>query len=167
MARLPRLNMPGVPQHVIQKGNNRKACFFDEQDYKVYLLKLKEYSQKLEVSVHSFVLMTNHVHLLMTPTEGNGVSRLMQSLGRYYVRYINKKYERTGTLWEGRYKSTLIDTEKYLLFVSQYIELNPVRANMVKQPAEYPWSSFRRNALGIPIELVTYVDSPLSTIKLH
>jgi putative transposase len=95
MARLPRLNMPGVPQHVIQRGNNRKACFFDEQDYKVYLAKLKEYSQKLEVSVHSFVLMTNHVHLLLTPTEGEGVSRLMQSLGRYYVRYINKKYDRS------------------------------------------------------------------------
>jgi len=91
MARLPRLNMPGVPQHVIQRGNNRKACFFEEQDYKVYLDKLKEYSQKLEVEVHSFVLMTNHVHLLMTPKEGNGVSRLLQSLGRYYVRYINKK----------------------------------------------------------------------------
>jgi putative transposase len=155
MARLPRLNMADVPQHVIQRGNNRKACFFDDQDYKVYLAKLKEYSQKLEVSVHSFVLMTNHVHLLLTPTEGNGVSRLMQSLGRYYVRYINKKYERTGTLWEGRYKSTLIDTEKYLLTVSQYIELNPVRADMVEQPAEYPWSSFRRNALGTPIELIT------------
>ena len=155
LARLARLNMAGVPQHVIQRGNNKKACFFDEQDYKVYLAKLKEYSLKLGVSVHSFVLMTNHVHLLLTPTEGNGVSRLMQSLGRYYVRYINKKYERTGTLWEGRYKSTIIDTEKYLLTVSQYIEMNPVRADMVEQPVEYPWSSFRANALGIPISLIT------------
>lgn len=155
MARLTRLNMPGVPQHVIQRGNNRKACFFDEQDYKVYLDKLKEYSQKLDVEVHSFVLMTNHVHLLMTPKEGNGVSRLMQSLGRYYVRYINKKYDRTGTLWEGRYKSTIIDSERHLLTVSRYIELNPVRAGMVEQPAEYPWSSFKRNALGTPITLVT------------
>lgn len=155
MARLPRLNMPGVPQHVIQRGNNRNACFFDEQDYKVYLDKLKEYGEKLDVAIHSFVLMTNHVHLLMTPEEGHSVSRLMQSLGRYYVRYINKKYDRTGTLWEGRYKSTIIDSEEYLLTVSRYIELNPVRANMVEQPAEYPWSSFRRNALGTPINLVT------------
>jgi REP-associated tyrosine transposase len=154
MARLPRLNIAGVPQHVLQRGNNRKACFFEEQDYKVYLDKLKEYSEKLDVSIHSFVLMTNHVHLLMTPTEANGVSRLMQSLGRYYVRYFNKKYDRTGTLWEGRFKSTIIDTEKYLLTVSRYIELNPVRADMVAQPAEYPWSSFRRNALGVPITLV-------------
>ena len=155
MARLPRLNMSGVPQHVIQRGNNKKACFFEEQDYKVYLDKLKEYGAKLEVEIHSFVLMTNHVHLLMTPKEGNGVSRLMQSLGRYYVRYINKKYDRTGTLWEGRFKSTLIDSENYLLTVCRYIELNPVRANMVEQPAEYPWSSFRRNALGTPISLIT------------
>ena len=155
MARLARLNLPGVPQHVIQRGNNRDACFYEEQDYKVYLDKLKEYSRKLEVMVHSFVLMTNHVHLLMTPKEGDGVSRLMQSLGRYYVRYFNKKYERTGTLWEGRYKSTIIDSEQYLLTVSRYIELNPVRAEMVTQPAEYPWSSFRKNALGVPIELVS------------
>jgi putative transposase len=140
---------------VVERGNNRNACFFDEQDYKIYLAKLKEYSQKLDVSVHSFVLMTNHVHLLLTPTEVDGVSRLMQSLGRYYVRYINKKYDRNGTLWEGRYKSTLIDTEQYILIVSQYIELNPVRADMVEQPAAYSWSSFRRNALGTPIELIT------------
>jgi putative transposase len=133
----------------------KKACFFEEQDYKVYLDKLKEYSRKLDVEVHSFVLMINHVHLLMTPKEGHGVSHLMQSLGRYYVRYINKKYERTGTLWEGLYKSTLIDSEQYLLTVSQYIELNPVRTNMVKQPAEYTWSSFRNNALGVAIALVT------------
>lgn len=155
MARLPRLNLPGVPQHVIQRGNNREACFFEEQDYKVYLSKLEEYSNKLEVAVHSFVLMTNHVHLLLTPKEGDGVSRLMQSLGRYYVRYINQKYQRSGTLWEGRYKSTLIDSEQYLMTVSRYIELNPVRAKMVKQPSEYPWSSFRKNALGTPIKLVT------------
>jgi putative transposase len=155
MARLPRLNLPNVPQHVIQRGNNRDACFFDEQDYKVYLSKLEEYSEKLEVSVHSFVLMTNHVHLLMTPKEGDGVSRLMQSLGRYYVRYVNKKYHRSGTLWEGRYKSTLIDSEQYLMIVSRYIEMNPVRANMVNQPGEYPWSSFRKNALGVPIKLIT------------
>ena len=155
MARLPRLNLPGVPQHVMQRGNNRQVCFFDEQDYTVYLSKLNEYSEKYQVAVHSYVLMTNHVHLLVTPEEGDGVSRLIQSLGRYYVRYINQKHERTGTLWQGRYKSTLVDSEKYFLIVSRYIELNPVRAHMVEHPAEYPWSSYHKNALGKPIKLIT------------
>jgi len=165
MARLPRLNLPGVPQHVIQRGNNREACFFEERDYKVYLSKLEEYSRKLEVAVHSFVLMTNHVHLLLTPREGDGVSRLMQSLGRYYVRYINHKYQRSGTLWEGRYKSTIINSEQYLLTVSRYLELNPVRAEMVEQPGEYPWSSFRRNAMGTPIKLITPHEVYLALAK--
>ena len=99
MPRLPRLNLAGVPQHVIQRGNNKQVCFFEEKDYIVYLAKLKEYSEKYKVSIHSYVLMTNHVHLLMTPEEdGNGVSRLMQSLGRYYVSYVNKRVGRTGTL---------------------------------------------------------------------
>ena len=136
MARLHRLNLPGIPQHVIQRGNNRHVCFYTEQDYTVYLSKLKEYSEKYHVAVHSYVLMTNHVHLLMTPEEGDGVSKLIQSLGRYYVRYVNKTHGRTGTLWEGRYKSTLVDSENYFLTVSRYIELNPVRADMVGHPGE-------------------------------
>jgi putative transposase len=107
-------------------------------------------------------LMTNHVHLLMTPSDENGVSLMMQSLGRYYVRYINTTYNRTGTLWEGRFKSTLVDSENYFLIVSKYIELNPVRANMVNHPAEYPWSSFKKNALGVPIKLITPHDCYLS-----
>ena len=135
MPRLPRLNLAGVPQHVVQRGNNRQVCFFVEQDYVVYLDKLKYYAKQYQVDVHAFVLMTNHVHLLMTPNTDKGVSQLMQSLGRYYVRYINQTYNRTGTLWEGRYKSTLVDSEVYLLLVSRYIELNPVRANMVEHPA--------------------------------
>jgi len=155
MARLARLNLPGIPQHIVQRGNNRQACFFTEQDYTVYLSKLKEYSQKYNVAVHSYILMTNHVHLLATPREGNGVSRLIQSLGRYYVRYVNQTYGRSGTLWEGRYKSTLIDSDNYFLVVSRYIELNPVRAQMVKHPAEYPWSSYQNNAEGRSIELLT------------
>lgn len=122
MARLPRLNLPNIPQHVVQRGNNRQVCFFSEQDYTVYLDKLKDYAEKCHVKVHAFVLMTNHVHLLMTPETEKGVSQLMQSLGRYYVMYINKTYQRTGTLWEGRYKSTLVDSEKYFLLVSRYIE---------------------------------------------
>ncbi|AOW78603.1 transposase [Colwellia sp. PAMC 20917] len=155
MARLPRLNLPNIPQHVVQRGNNRQACFFAEQDYLVYLDKLKEYSKKYQVAVHAYVLMTNHVHLLMTPTTEKGVSQLMQSLGRYYVRYVNQTYHRSGTLWEGRYKSTLINSEQYFLLVSRYIELNPVRAAMVNHPAEYPWSSFQGNALDKNIELLT------------
>ncbi|TMO42450.1 transposase, partial [Pseudoalteromonas ruthenica] len=109
MARRPRLNLPHIPQHVVQRGNNRQATFFTEQDFTVYLNKVKDYSRRFDVSVHAFVLMTNHVHLLMTPTTATGVSQLMQSLGRYYVRYVNNTYKRTGTLWEGRFKSSLVD----------------------------------------------------------
>lgn len=155
MARLPRLNIPGIPQHVVQRGNNRQDCFFADEDYAVYLDKLKEYSRKYQVAVHSYVLMTNHVHLLMTPDTESGVSQLMQALGRYYVRYINSLYIRTGTLWEGRYKSTLIDSDNYFLTMSRYIELNPVRADMVTEPSKYLWSSYQHNARGKSIELIT------------
>jgi len=139
----------------VQRGNNRQACFFEEQDYKVYLDKLKIYSEKYQVNIHSYVLMTNHVHLLATPSTTEGMSRLIQALGRYYVRYINQTYHRTGGLWEGRYKSSLVDSENYLLTVSRYIELNPVRAGMVEHPSEYPWSSYHHNALGRTIKLIT------------
>ncbi len=155
MPRLPRFNLPNVPQHVIQRGNNRQSCFFEEQDYIVYLEKLAEYAKKYRVAIHAYVLMTNHVHLLMTPKTAKGVSELMQSLGRFYVRYINIKYKRTGTLWEGRYKSTIIQSEKYFLTVMRYIELNPVRAEMVELVSEYPWSSFQSNALGKKIKLLS------------
>ena len=155
MARLPRLTIAGIPQHIIQRGNNRQACFFTDQDYTVYLDKLKFYSRKYKVQVHSYVLMTNHVHLLMTAEDAEGISRLIQSLGRYYVRYINQTYSRTGTLWEGRYKSTLVDSENYFLCVSRYIELNPVRARMVESVVDYPWSSYQHNAMGKPISLIT------------
>jgi putative transposase len=155
VARLPRLNLPGIAQHVVQRGNNRQVSFFVEQDYTVYLDKLKEYGEKYKVAVHAYVLMTNHVHLLVSPETKKGVSQLMQSLGRYYVGYINKTYQRSGTLWEGRYKSTLVDSDNYFLLVSRYIELNPVRAGMVDHPAEYPWSSYRGNALETNIELLS------------
>jgi len=154
MARLPRLNMAGIPQHVVQRGNNKQACFFDEQDYTVYLDKLRHYSNKYRVDVHAYILMTNHVHLLMTPQSETGVSQLMQALGRYYVRYVNQTYHRTGTLWEGRFKSALIDSDNYFLLVSRYIELNPVRAGMVEDPVQYPWSSYRGNATGVDIALL-------------
>ncbi|TQV86652.1 transposase [Aliikangiella coralliicola] len=155
MARLPRLNLPDIPQHIVQRGNNRQACFVTKQDRIVYLEKLKEYSGKFEVAVHAFVLMTNHVHILATPHQGEGVSLMMQALGRYYVRYFNKIHARTGTLWEGRFKSALVDTENYFLTVSRYIELNPVRAKMVEAPAEYKWTSYHHNARGIRAKLIT------------
>ncbi|MEZ5473346.1 MAG: transposase [Marinicella sp.] len=155
MARLPRLNLPDIPQHIVQRGNNRQVCFFSDQDYVVFLGKLKDCSRKYKVAVHAYVLMTNHVHLLMTPSDETGMSRMIQALSSGYVRYINMTYGRTGTLWEGRYKSSLVDCERYFLIVSRYIEMNPVRAKMVSHPSEYPWSSFRRNALGIPIKLIT------------
>jgi putative transposase len=155
MARLPRLSIAGCPQHIIQRGNNRQACFFTEQDYTVYLDKLKDSATKHNVSIHAFVLMTNHVHLLMTAPSNDGISQVMQNLGRYYVRYVNQTYQRTGTLWEGRFKSTLVDTESYLLTLYRYIELNPVRARMVEHPAAYPWSSYQGNAGDRNITLLT------------
>ena len=155
MARLPRLYFPGCAQHVTQRGNNRDACFYAEADYKAYLAFLKDAATKYQVAIHAFVLMTNHVHLLVTPGNKQGVSRMMQAQGRKYVQYFNFTYGRSGTLWEGRYKSTLVDAEHYLLTVYRYIELNPVRAGMVAHASEYPWSSYQSNALGKPIQLLT------------
>lgn len=148
MARLPRFVLPGQPQHVIQRGNNREVIFVSDDDYRFYLEKLQDACTKFHCDVHAYVLMTNHVHLLITPHAEEGISKVMQYLGRYYVQYFNYTYDRTGTLWEGRYKASLIDSERYLLTCSRYIELNPVRAQMVDHPSEYPWSSYRSNALG-------------------
>lgn len=155
MARRPRLNLPQISQHVLQRGNNRQVTFFNDQDYAVYLSKLLKYSLQYQVEIHAFVLMTNHVHLLVTPQTEHGVSQLMQALGRSYVRYINTVHERSGTLWEGRFKSSLVDCARYFLQVSRYIELNPVRAHMVAHPSQYRWSSYHHNALDKHIELLT------------
>ena len=154
MARLPRFVLPGQPQHVIQRGNNRQEIFCTEQDYQFYLEKLKQAADKHGCIFHAYVLMTNHVHLLVTPEIEHGIGKMMQMLGRYYVQYFNYSYQRTGTLWEGRYKATLIDSTNYLLTCMRYIELNPVRAGMVEHPSEYPWSSYHINALGYTNELV-------------
>lgn len=155
MARLPRLCLPGIAQHVIQRGNNRQACFGLEEDFAASAHWLHEYSKKYRVAVHAWVFMTNHVHLLMTPETDDGVSRLMQTVGRHYVRYFNYTYKRTGTLWEGRFKSCVIDSSNYLLLCQRYIELNPVRAGMVEAPGDYIWSSYRANALGQKAQLCT------------
>ncbi|GGD51785.1 transposase [Lacimicrobium alkaliphilum] len=148
MARLLRVSPTGVPEHVIQRGNNRQQCFVDQQDYRAYIGWLKEYSEAQKVNIHAWVLMTNHVHLLCTPEDEHAVTKMMQCLGRKYVRYFNHRHQRTGTLWEGRFKSCLVQTETYLLNLYRYIELNPVRAMMADLPAEYPWSSYQINALG-------------------
>jgi putative transposase len=156
MARLPRFVIPGQPQHVIQRGNNRQDIFRAEDDYHFYLEKLNAAAKKHQCDVHAYVLMTNHVHLLVTPYIENSIGKMMQALGRYYVQYFNHNYKRTGTLWEGRYRATLIDSEHYLLTCMRYIELNPVRADhMADHPSEYPWSSYRYHALGQSNPLVT------------
>ena len=155
MARLPRFILPGQPQHVILRGNNRTEIFCAEADYLFYLEKLQSACKKYNCDIHAYVLMTNHVHLLVTPHEEQGLSKALQMLGRYYVQYFNYRYRRTGTLWEGRYKATLIDTEAYLLTCMRYAELNPVRAGMVKHPSEYRWSSYGYNALNQANNLVT------------
>lgn len=148
MARLPRVCLPGVPLHLIQRGNNRQACFASDSDFAAYASWLQEYSEKYHVDIHAWVFMTNHVHLLVTPNTKSGVSKMMQSLGQRYVRYFNYSCRRSGTLWEGRYKSCIVDADKYLLACQRYIELNPVRAGMVDSPADYKWSSYPANGLG-------------------
>ena len=148
MARLPRIDIPGVTRHIVQRGNDRQACFADETDFRRYLLELYEASRKHDCAVHAYVLMTNHVHLLATPSRPGSVARMMQAIGRRYVGCFNARYGRTGTLWEGRYKAALVDDERYVMACYRYIELNPVRAHMVTTPAEYRWSSHTHNAHG-------------------
>jgi putative transposase len=149
MARRPRINVAGVPQHVVQRGNNRQATFFAEEDYRFYLDSLREAAAKHGCQVHSYVLMTNHVHLLITPTNADALPRTMRDVGRRYVQQrVNFFYRRSGTLWEGRYKACLIDARKYFLACCRYIDLNPVRGGMVGQPQDYRWSSHRHYAFG-------------------
>ena len=141
MARLPRLTLAGQPHHVIQRGNNRQPIFATSADYQALLGLLEEAAKKFEVSLHAYVLMSNHFHLLATPQTVDGLPKMMQAVGRSYVRYFNDSQKRSGTLWEGRYKSTLIQTERYLLACMAYIDLNPVRAGLVGAPQDYLWSS--------------------------
>jgi putative transposase len=141
--------------HVIQRGNNRQACFASDADFKAYAHWLLEASLKFGVQIHGWVFMTNHVHLLMTPHQADAISRTMQYLGRYYVRYFNFNYQRTGTLYEGRFKSSIVQNRNYLLACLRYIELNPVRAAIVEDPSDYSWSSYRAHALGVKMKLWT------------
>ena len=141
MARLPRLTLAGYPHHVIQRGNNRQAIFATAVDYQHLLALFEENAKKFEVEVHAYVLMTNHFHLLATPQTDTGLPLLMQAVGRSYVRYFNDRQSRSGSLWEGRYRSTLIETDRYLMACMAYIDLNPVRAGLVNEAHEYAWSS--------------------------
>ncbi|WP_339650713.1 transposase [Halopseudomonas pelagia] len=154
MARRRRISHPGIAQHLIQRGNNRQVCFANEQDMLIYGQWLRDYSAEYGVAIHAWVFMTNHVHLLATPDGINSIGLMMQALGRQYVRYFNGRYRRTGTLWEGRYRSCLVDSAEYLLQCQRYIEMNPVRASMVAAPHDYRWSSYRTNAHGKPSQLV-------------
>ncbi|MBH1964485.1 MAG: transposase [Comamonadaceae bacterium] len=141
MARLPRLSIAAYPHHVILRGNNRQPIFREAGDYQRLLGLLHNFTIEHKVAVHAYVLMTNHLHLLLTPESGDGLPNMMQALGRSYVRYFNDRHDRSGTLWEGRYRSGLIEAERYLLACMVYMDLNPVRAGMVASPANYPWSS--------------------------
>ena len=144
--------------HLVQRGNDKQPCFEETGDYEIYLNSLEASAKRYRVNVHAYALMTNHVHLLVTPTDDSGPSRMMQQLGRRYVRYFNTKYQRSGTLWEGRFRSSLIDTDRYLLACYRYIELNPVRARMVATPSAYRWTSYKTNAFGARSALITPHD---------
>ena len=142
MARLPRLTLPGQPHHVIQRGNNRQIIFADREDREMLLSLIGEHAARLEVALHAYVLMDNHFHLLATPSTDTGLPQWMQAVGRRYVRYFNDRHGRSGTLWEGRYRSTLIQADRYFMACMAYIDLNPVRAAMVADAGDFPWSSY-------------------------
>lgn len=155
MPRQPRYFVPHIPQHVIQRGVDRQATFFRPQDYRLYLDTLRTAARRYHCAVHAYVLMRNHTHLLLTPGTERALPLLMQAMGRGYVQKLNRQYERTGTLWQGRYKASLVQDDRYLLTCYRYIELNPVRAGMVRHPADYAYSSYRHNAAGQADILVT------------
>ena len=156
MPRQPRYFIPDIPQHVIQRGVDRQAVFFKTGDYELYLRSLNEATRRYDCRIHAYVLMTNHTHLLLTPGSERSIPLVMQAMGRTYVQTLNKKYNRTGTLWEGRYKASLVQNDGYLLACHRYIELNPVRAGLVSTPGNYPYSSYAHNARGYNHRLVTF-----------
>jgi putative transposase len=162
MARLARVFVPGLPLHVIQRGNNRQRVFFDAEDSRRYLDWLTEAAAAHALAVHAYVLMPNHVHLLVSPRQADSLPRTLQALGARYVRHINRRRARTGTLWEGRYRCCAIETERYFLACSRYIELNPVRAGLAATPGAFRWSSYRCNGEGAADALITPHDTYLA-----
>ncbi len=167
MPRKPRFYLPDIPVHIVQRGRARQPVFFENSDYQAYLDWLKGAAERYNVAVHAYVLMTNHIHILATPRDEDGVTRMMQYLGRYYVPYINRTYGSSGSIWEGRYKASIIQDENYLLACMRYIELNPVRAGMVDTAAEYRWSSFCANGQGKQDSLITSHSLYRSLGKSH
>jgi putative transposase len=159
MARLPRLVVPHQPHHVIQSGHSQQAIFCDEADYSSFLNWLREGARLFKVAIHAYVLMPTHIHLLVTPSDDDGLARMMQWVGRYYVPYYNRKYGRDGTLWKGRYKATVIDPEGYFLTCSRFMELMPVQAGLVPEAEEYQWSSLAHHVGAKPDALIT--DHPI------
>jgi putative transposase len=155
MARKLRFFVPGLAAHVVARGNDRREVFYRDTDYRLYLELLKEGCAEFGCSLHAYVLMTNHVHLLLTPADCNGISLLMQQIGRLYVPYVNRHYGRSGALWKGRFHAGLVEDTRYLLACYRYIELNPVRAGLAQGPEDYAWSSYRANAEGEPDPLLT------------
>jgi putative transposase len=162
MPRRARVAVAGIPWHIIQRGNNRAACFYAEEDYFYFLDRLEKESAKFGCSIHTYCLMTNHVHLLLTPQEVDSASLMMKHLGQRYVQYINRRYRRSGTLWEGRFRSCLAQHDHYVMTCYRYIEMNPVRAGMVSHPAAYPWSGYHHNARGHINNLITAHNDYLS-----
>jgi putative transposase len=174
MARQPRLSIAGYPHHIIQRGNNRQAIFHTDEDRKAYLAWLSEYSRRFEIAIHAFVLMDNHTHLLLTPKTEQSLSKFMQAVGQRYTQSYNYFHKHTGTVWEGRYKSTVVQSERYLLTCMTYIDLNPVRAGIVNDPADYAWSTYRHYAgqqtqpLVTPHQLIwTLGNTPFSREKAY
>jgi len=155
MPRAKRIDLPGIAHHVWVRGNDRRDIFFSDSDRYRFLECLGEARIRRQCEIHAFVLMTNHVHVLATPRSAGGLSKMMQDIGRKYVRHVNESHERTGGLYEGRFKSNAVETRSYFLTLMRYIELNPVRAHMVTHPAQFPWSSFGQNITGEPTGLVT------------
>lgn len=155
MPRRTRFDLADVPQHIIQRGNSRNTTFFTEDDYRFYADRLHDAARKYDCSIYAYVLMPNHVHLLASARRSYGLSLMMQYVGRYFVRHINRLYRRSGTLWEGRFRASPVDADTYFLRCCRYIECNPVRAGIVRAPENYPWSSYPCHAYGAPDQLVT------------
>lgn len=150
-----RMFVEGLSLHVIQRGNNRSEMFGDTEDHDVFRYLLRQAAASCDVQIHGYVEMPTHFHLLATPIRPESLSRMMQRLGARYVPYFNQRHERTGGLWEGRYRASLIDSSEYWMTCLRYIELNPVRAGLVEAPDQYAWSSYHANALGVEDPVLT------------
>jgi putative transposase len=163
MPRQPRLVLPDLPVHIVHRGNNRTACFADQNDYLVYLSLMREAAKKSGCVVHAYCLMGNHVHVLLTPTAAHSCALFMHRVAQRYAHYFNRRLNRTGTLWEGRFRSCVVESGSYVVACNRYIELNPVRAGLVHHPASYPWSSYPVNS-GAGVDPLVSIHAELLAI---